>query len=143
MTGSSDTGRSDRSISQVMAQPASLTSSLSLFGDFVRQQRDAIGRMWMQLVRESPDVPGAVHISHDALQDHVPELMDGNDEPVIRLKRDGYHERPALACRSFSSPQTGNTAGSANGVIQLRAKGLTLIRLPFFVWTELTFRVIT
>lgn len=71
-----------------MAQPASRISFLSSFADFVHQQRDAIGRMWMQLVRESPDVPGAVQISHDALQDHVPDLMDGNDEPVIRLKRD-------------------------------------------------------
>jgi hypothetical protein len=51
---------------------------------------DAIDRTWMQLVRKNPDVPGAAHISHDALQDPVPELMNGNDEPVIWLKRDAY-----------------------------------------------------
>jgi hypothetical protein len=28
----------------------------------------------MQLVRESPDVPAAVHISHDGLQTHVSEV---------------------------------------------------------------------
>jgi hypothetical protein len=28
----------------------------------------------MQLVRESPDVPVAVHISHDGLQAHLSEL---------------------------------------------------------------------
>jgi signal transduction histidine kinase len=59
-----------------MAQPASHISFLSSFADYVRQQRDAIGRRWMQLVRDSPEVPTAVHMSPDALQDHVPELMD-------------------------------------------------------------------
>jgi hypothetical protein len=28
----------------------------------------------MQLVKESPDVPAAVHISHDGLQAHVSEV---------------------------------------------------------------------
>jgi hypothetical protein len=28
----------------------------------------------MQLVRESPDVPAAVHISHDGLQAHISEV---------------------------------------------------------------------
>ena len=50
-----------------MAQPASRISFLSSFADYVRQQRDAIGRRWMQLVRDSPEVPRAAHISPDAL----------------------------------------------------------------------------
>jgi hypothetical protein len=52
-----------------MAQPACRISFLSSFADFVRQQRDAIDRTWMQLVRESPDVPGkrSVDLISDAL----------------------------------------------------------------------------
>jgi hypothetical protein len=75
-----------------MAQPASRISFLSSFADFVRQQRDAIGRTWMQLVRESPDVPGAVHISHDALQDHVPGVSN-----AFFCRDRGSTERPDLA----------------------------------------------
>src|SRR5688572_28504497 len=55
---------------------------LIAFADYVHDQRDAIGRTWMQLVRESPDVPGAMHISQEALQDHVPELLDDLVEGV-------------------------------------------------------------
>jgi signal transduction histidine kinase len=75
-----------------MAQPASCISFLSSFADYVRQQRVAIGRGCMQLVRESPDVPSAVHISHDALQDHVPELMDDLVEH-LRVKKEGMKEQ--------------------------------------------------
>ena len=52
-----------------MAQPACRISFLSSFADFVRQQRDAIDRTWMHLVRESPDVPGkrSVDVISDAL----------------------------------------------------------------------------
>jgi len=57
-----------------MAQPVSRVSFLSSFADLVRRQRDVIGLAWMQLVRKSSDVPAAVHISHDGLQAHVPEL---------------------------------------------------------------------
>jgi signal transduction histidine kinase len=56
-----------------------LPSSVSFFyafADYVHDQRHEIGRTWMKLVRESPDVPGAMNISQEALQDHVPELLD-------------------------------------------------------------------
>jgi hypothetical protein len=46
----------------------------------------------MQLVRESPDVPGAVHISHDALQDHVPGVSN-----VFFCRDRGSTERRDLA----------------------------------------------
>ncbi len=49
---------------------------LSAFADYVHDQRDVIDHLWMKLVRESPDVPGALHISQEALQDHVPGLID-------------------------------------------------------------------
>lgn len=60
---------------------------LSTFASYVHQQRDAIGRVWMNLVRESPEVLGAAHISHEALQDHVPELMNDLVD-LLRLERE-------------------------------------------------------
>jgi hypothetical protein len=71
-----------------MAQPACRISFLSSFADFVRQQRDAIGRTWMQLVRESPDCRALCTFHTMLCRIMFPRLMDGNDEPVIRLKRD-------------------------------------------------------
>ena len=72
-------------------------SFLSAFADHVHQQRSAIDSQWMQLVKESPDVPDAVHISHDDLQDHVPELID---DLVDRLRLD--KEGPADAVSEHS-----------------------------------------
>ena len=47
-----------------MAHQTLHVSFLSAFADYVHHQRDAIGRRWMQPVRESPEVPGAMHIAH-------------------------------------------------------------------------------
>lgn len=60
---------------------------LSKFASYVHQQRDAIGSAWMNLVRESPEVLGAANISHEALQDHVPELMNDLVD-LLRLERE-------------------------------------------------------
>jgi hypothetical protein len=49
---------------------------LLAFADYVFEQQDAIGREWMGIVRASPDMPDALSISHEALQDHVPELIE-------------------------------------------------------------------
>lgn len=66
-------------------------SLLSAFADYVHQERDGINHQWMQLVRESPDVPDAMHISHEALQDHVPELIDDLVER-LRMEQAGPKE---------------------------------------------------
>jgi signal transduction histidine kinase len=58
-----------------MERQISQTSFLAAFADYIHQQRYIINRQWMLLVRESPDVPDALHISEAALQDHVPELL--------------------------------------------------------------------
>jgi hypothetical protein len=49
---------------------------LPAFGDYVSAQQDAIGREWMGIVRARPDMPDALSISQEALQDHVPELIE-------------------------------------------------------------------
>jgi signal transduction histidine kinase len=87
-----------------MAQPASRLPFLSSFADFVHQQRDAIGRTSMQLVRESPDVPGAVHISPDALRDHVSELMDDLVEH-LRVGKEGMKEQAVEHSRTRGRKQ--------------------------------------
>lgn len=63
-------------------------SFLSAFADYVHQERASIGRRWMKLVRESPEVPGALNISTDELQDHVPQLLDDLVER-LRLEKTG------------------------------------------------------
>jgi signal transduction histidine kinase len=87
-----------------MAQPASRISFLSSFADYMRQQRDAIGRRWMQLVRGSPEVPRAAHISPDALQDHVPELMDDLVE-YLRVGKEGMMEQAVEHSRTHGREQ--------------------------------------
>jgi signal transduction histidine kinase len=72
---------------------------LSAFADYVHHQRDAINRQWMLLVRESPDVPDAMHISQEALQDHVPQLID---DLVARLRAEKVEARGAAADHSRS-----------------------------------------
>lgn len=59
-----------------MSSPTPRVEFLSTFADYVHYQRDVINHEWMQMVRESPEMPGALHISHEALQDHVPRLID-------------------------------------------------------------------
>ena len=70
-----------------MAHQTFHVSFLSAFADYVHHQRDAIGRRWMQPVRESPEVPGAMHIAHfctDLLTKTFPQLFA---QPVEREKR--------------------------------------------------------
>ncbi len=71
-----------------MEHHVSQVSFLAALADYVHQRRDAIGREWMPLVRQSPDVPDALHISHKALEDHVPALMDDLVER-LRLEKEG------------------------------------------------------
>jgi signal transduction histidine kinase len=82
-----------------MEHPVSPASFLSAFADYVHDQRDEIGRRWMQLVRESPDVPGAMHISQEALQDHVPELLD---DLVERMRTENEETTEEVADHSRS-----------------------------------------
>jgi signal transduction histidine kinase len=82
-----------------MEHPVSRVSFLSAFADYVHDQRDEIGRRWMQLVRESPDVPGAMHISQEALQDHVPELLE---DLVERLRTEKEETREEVTDHSRS-----------------------------------------
>ena len=79
-------------------------SFLSAFADYVHQQRSAIDSQWMQLVRESPDVPDAMHISHEALQDHVPELIDDLVDR-LRLEKEGPMEAVSDHSRSHGRAQ--------------------------------------
>ena len=58
----------------------------------------------MQLVRNSPDVPDAMHISHEALQDHVPELLDDLVDR-LRLEKEGPKETVADHSRSHGRAQ--------------------------------------
>ncbi len=58
-----------------MVQPAP-NLPVTEFAEYVRQQRDTIGEMWMKWVRESPDIPQALLLSPEVLQDHVPQLID-------------------------------------------------------------------
>jgi signal transduction histidine kinase len=87
-----------------MAQPTSRISFLSSFADYMRHQRDAIARRWMQLVRDSPEVPRAAHISPDALQDHVPELMDDFVE-YLRVGKEGVMEQAVEHSRMHGREQ--------------------------------------
>ena len=77
---------------------------MSAFADYVYAQRHVINRQWMLLVRESPDVPDALHISQEALQDHVPELID---DLVGRLRsaKEGPEEATAGHSRSHGREQ--------------------------------------
>ncbi len=79
-------------------------SFLSAFADYVHQQRPVIDRQWMHLVRESPDVPDAMHISHEALQDHVPELIDDLVDR-LRLEKEGPMEAVSAHSRSHGRAQ--------------------------------------
>ena len=87
-----------------MQHQTSQTSFLSAFADYVHQQRGVIDHQWMLLVRESPDVPDAMHISHEALQDHVPELID-DLVGRLRLEREGAEEAMSDHSRSHGRAQ--------------------------------------
>ena len=58
----------------------------------------------MQLVRNSPDIPDALHISQEALQDHVPELLDDLVDR-LRLEKEGPQETVADHSRSHGRAQ--------------------------------------
>ena len=87
-----------------MPPQSSQCSFLSAFAGYVHQQRRAIDSQWMQLVRESPDVPDAMHISHEALQDHVPELIDDLVDR-LRLEKEGPMEAVSDHSRSHGRAQ--------------------------------------
>ncbi len=87
-----------------MEHPVSQVSFLAAFADYVKQERDAIGRKWMPLVRQSLDVPDAMHISHEALEDHVPALMDDLVER-LRLEKEGLKEGAAVHSRAHGREQ--------------------------------------
>ena len=53
----------------------------------------------MPLVRENPNVPGALHISREALEDHVPQLLD---DLVERLRLETEGSKPAAVDHSRS-----------------------------------------
>ena len=71
-----------------MEQHISRVSFLAAFADYVHQERDAIAREWIPRVRQSPDVPRAMHIAREALEDHVPSLLDDLVER-LRLEKEG------------------------------------------------------
>jgi signal transduction histidine kinase len=77
---------------------------LPAFADYVYQQRDAIGREWMGIVRASPDMPDALHISQEALQDHVPELI-GDLVSHLRLAKEGPENEASDHSRSHGREQ--------------------------------------
>ena len=83
----------------LMEHQLSRGSFLSAFADYVHAQRHVINQQWMLLVRESPDVPDALHISEEALQDHVPQLLG---DLVERLRHDQTGRREATADHSRS-----------------------------------------
>ena len=87
-----------------MEYHASQISFLAALADYVHQRRDAIGREWMPLVRQSPDVPDALHISHEALQDHVPALMNDLVER-LRLENEGPKQLAADHSRTHGLEQ--------------------------------------
>ena len=87
-----------------MERQISPISFLSAFADYVHQQRASIGHEWMQLVRNSPDIPDALHISQEALQDHVPELLDDLVDR-LRLEKEGPQETVADHSRSHGRAQ--------------------------------------
>jgi signal transduction histidine kinase len=77
---------------------------LPRFADYIHQQRYVINRQWMLLVRESPDVPDALHISEAALQDHVPELL-GDLVAQLREEKQGSRETTSDHSRSHGREQ--------------------------------------
>ena len=87
-----------------MENPVSQVSFLAAFAGYVHQQRAAIGRKWMPLVRQSPDVPDALHIPHEALEDHVPALMDDLVER-LRLEKEGPRQAAADHSRTHGHEQ--------------------------------------
>ncbi len=87
-----------------MERPLSHVSFFPAFADYVHQQRDAINGEWMPLVRESPEMPDALHISHEALQDHVPELIDDLVDR-LRLEKEGPEEAVSDHSRSHGRAQ--------------------------------------
>ncbi len=58
----------------------------------------------MHLVRNSPDMPAALHISHEAVQDHVPGLIDDLVDR-LRLEKEGPEEAAADHSRSHGRAQ--------------------------------------
>jgi signal transduction histidine kinase len=77
---------------------------LTAFADYIHQQRYVINRQWKLLVRESPDVPDALHISEKALEDHVPELL-GDLVERLREEREVSQETTSDHSRSHGREQ--------------------------------------
>ena len=93
-----------KSASVFMQRQISHPPFLAALADYIHQQRSIINRQWMQLVRESPDVPDALHISEAALQDHVPELI-GDLVTRLSQKKEGSQETTSDHSRSHGSEQ--------------------------------------
>jgi signal transduction histidine kinase len=87
-----------------MERQISHSPFLAAFADYIHQQRFVINRQWMLLVRESPDVPDALHISEAALQDHVPELL-GDLVERLREEKKGSQETTSDHSRSHGREQ--------------------------------------
>jgi signal transduction histidine kinase len=68
------------------------------FAEYVHAHRDAIGKQWMQDVRMSPNIPKAIDLSLEALQDHVPQLL----EALVDQLRDETAAQQAAADHSRS-----------------------------------------
>ncbi len=77
---------------------------LAALSGYVHQRRDAIAREWMPLVRQSSDMPNALHISQEALQDHVPVLLDDLVER-LRLEKEGPEQGAADHSRNHGRDQ--------------------------------------
>lgn len=75
------------------------------FAEYVHAHRAEIGRQWMQEVRSSPNVPTAIDLSQEALQDHVPQLME---DLVDQLRNESAGQREAAEhSRSHGREQWG------------------------------------
>jgi signal transduction histidine kinase len=82
----------------------SQTPFLAAFADYIHQQRYVINRQWKLLVRESPDVPDALHISEKALEDHVPELL-GDLVERLHEEKEGSQKTTSDHSRSHGREQ--------------------------------------
>ena len=87
-----------------METQSSQITFLAALADYVHQQRDDIAREWMPLVRESSNMPNALHISQKALQDHVPVLLDDLVER-LRLEKEGPEQGAAHHSRNHGRDQ--------------------------------------
>lgn len=71
--------------------PEELLSQLIVHLD---HERDRIGRLWREAVRQSPDLPSTHHLSDAELTDHLPRVFD--DLGRYLRERDGIGPRAAV-----------------------------------------------